>query len=161
MQVRAIFLCGRQKLILKMAASVALAAEQELPEGATDARMVRGSGVDSFFGSRAASEQGLKENSRPTWRSPPMSNPCNFGTIVGHAASKPRFFENRAGGATVKLGIFARNSFVSKTTGEVESEVVELTGYIADVSTGHWVYDHINTGDRVAVSYSLNSEQGK
>ncbi|MBM7825798.1 single-strand DNA-binding protein [Arcanobacterium pluranimalium] len=86
-----------------------------------------------------------------------MSNPCNFGTIVGHAASEPRFFENRAGGATVKLAVFARNSFVNKSTGEVESEIVELTSYLPDANVPG-VFGFIGTGDRVAVSYSLRTD---
>lgn len=87
-----------------------------------------------------------------------MSNPFNSGTVVGHAASEPRFFPNSKGGATVKLAVFARNAFVSKSTGEVESEIVELTGYIADAEVPG-VFAHIHTGDRVAVSYSLRTDR--
>ncbi|WP_347305986.1 single-stranded DNA-binding protein [Corynebacterium sp. SA-MJD20WY100] len=87
-----------------------------------------------------------------------MSNPFNNGTVVGHAASEPKIFPNRAGGATVKLSVFARNSFVNKNTGEVESEIVELAGYIADVEVPG-VFAHIRTGDRVAISYSLRTDR--
>lgn len=87
-----------------------------------------------------------------------MSNPFNSGTVVGHAASEPRFFENRAGGATVKLAVFARNAFINKNTGEVESEIVELTGYVADINSPG-VFGLIHTGDRVAVSYSLRTDR--
>lgn len=87
-----------------------------------------------------------------------MSNPFNSGIIVGHAASEPKLFPNKAGGATVKLAVFARNAFVSKSTGEVESEIVELTGYVADINSPG-VFAHIHTGDRVAISYSLRTDR--
>lgn len=87
-----------------------------------------------------------------------MSNPFNSGTVVGHAASEPKIFPNRAGGATVKLAVFARNAFVNKNSGEVESEIVELTGYVADVNAPG-VFGFIGTGDRVAVSYSLKTDR--
>ncbi|CAB0686584.1 hypothetical protein FRC0429_00807 [Corynebacterium diphtheriae] len=87
-----------------------------------------------------------------------MSNPFNNGVVMGHAASEPRFFENRSGGATVKLAVFAKNSFVSKNSGEVESEIVELAGYVADVNAPG-VFGFIGTGDRVAVSYSLKTDR--
>lgn len=88
-----------------------------------------------------------------------MSNPFNAGNVMGHAAAAPKIFPNSKGGATVKLSVFARNAYVSKSTGQVESEIEELTGYIADIAAGHGVYAHINTGDRVAVSYSLKTER--
>lgn len=87
-----------------------------------------------------------------------MSNPFNSGTIVGHAASEPKLFPNKAGGATVKLAVFARNAFVSKSTGEVESEIVELTSYIPNVNVPG-VFGLIHTGDRVAISYSLKTDR--
>ncbi|CAB0854129.1 hypothetical protein FRC0360_00685 [Corynebacterium diphtheriae] len=87
-----------------------------------------------------------------------MSNPLNHGVVMGHAASEPKIFPNRAGGATVKLSVFARNSFVNKNTGEVESEIVELAGYIADAEVPG-VFAHIRTGDRVAISYSLRTDR--
>ncbi|CAB0793072.1 hypothetical protein FRC0418_00585 [Corynebacterium diphtheriae] len=87
-----------------------------------------------------------------------MSNPFNSGVIVGHAASEPKIFPNRTGGATVKLSVFARNSFVNKNTGGVESEIVELTSYLPDANVPG-VFAHIHTGDRVAVSYSLRTDR--
>ena len=88
-----------------------------------------------------------------------MSNPFNSGIIVGNAASAPKLFPHANGtSATVKLSVFARNNFVNKQSGAVESEVVELTGYVADV-TKPGVFAHIGKGDRVAVSYSLKTDR--
>ena len=81
-----------------------------------------------------------------------MSNPFNSGTIVGNAAREPKVFEHANGGATVKL-----NTFKNKSTGKVESEIVELTGYMADAKN-LGVFGCINAGDRVAVSYSLKTD---
>ena len=47
-----------------------------------------------------------------------MSNPFNNGTIVGNAARAPKLFEHANGGATVKLSVYARNTFKNKTTGK-------------------------------------------
>lgn len=63
-----------------------------------------------------------------------MSNPFNNGTIVGNAAREPKIVEHSNGGATVKLNVYARNTFKSKSTGKVESEIVELTGYVQDAN---------------------------
>ncbi|MCI6205925.1 MAG: single-stranded DNA-binding protein [Corynebacterium glucuronolyticum] len=87
-----------------------------------------------------------------------MSNPLNHGVVMGHAASEPRYFPNSKGGATVKLAVFARNSFVSKSTGEVGAELIELTGYIPDAAEPG-VFDFIRTGDRIACSYSLKTDR--
>ena len=86
-----------------------------------------------------------------------MSNPFNNGTIVGNAARAPKLFEHANGGATVKLSVYARNTFKNKTTGKVESEIVELTGYV-QVAANPGVFGCIGSGDRVAVSYSLKTE---
>ena len=43
-----------------------------------------------------------------------MSNPFNNGTIVGNAARAPKLFEHANGGATVKLSVYARNTFKNK-----------------------------------------------
>ena len=86
-----------------------------------------------------------------------MSNPFNSGTIVGNAAREPKVFAHANGGATVKLNVYARNTFKSKSTGKVESEIVELTGYMADAKN-LGVFGCINAGDRVAVSYSLKTD---
>ena len=63
-----------------------------------------------------------------------MSNPFNNGTIVGNAARAPKLFEHANGGATVKLSVYARNTFKNKSTGKVEPEIVELTGYVQDAA---------------------------
>ena len=81
-----------------------------------------------------------------------MSNPFNNGTIVGNAARAPKLFEHANGGATVKL-----NTFKNKSTGKVESEIVELTGYVQDAANPG-VFGCIGSGDRVAVSYSLKTD---
>lgn len=86
-----------------------------------------------------------------------MSNPFNSGTIVGNAARAPKLFEHANGGATVKLSVYARNTFKNKDTGKVESEIAELTGYVADANN-LGVFGCINAGDRVAVSYSLKTD---
>ena len=86
-----------------------------------------------------------------------MSNPFNSGTIVGNAAREPKIFEHANGGATVKLNVYARNTFKSKTTGKVESEIVELTGYVQDANN-LGVFGCIGAGDRIAVSYSLKTD---
>ncbi len=86
-----------------------------------------------------------------------MSNPFNSGTIVGNTAREPKVFEHTNGGATVKLNVYARNTFKNKTTGRVESEIVELTGYVQDAKN-LGVFGCINAGDRVAVSYSLKTD---
>lgn len=86
-----------------------------------------------------------------------MSNPFNNGTIVGNAARAPKLFEHANGGATVKLSVYARNTFKNKTTGKVESEIVELTGYVQDAKNPG-VFGCIGSGDRVAVSYSLKTD---
>lgn len=86
-----------------------------------------------------------------------MSNPFNSGSIVGNAACAPKVFAHANGGATVKLSVYARNTFKNKSTGKVGSEIVELTGYVqgADIPG---VFSYINAGDRVAVSYSLKTD---
>lgn len=86
-----------------------------------------------------------------------MSNPFNNGTIVGNAAREPKVFAHANGGATVKLNVYARNTFKNKNTGKVESEIVELTGYVQDANN-LGVYGCIGAGDRVAVSYSLKTD---
>lgn len=86
-----------------------------------------------------------------------MSNPFNSGTIVGNTAREPKIFEHSNGGATVKLNVYARNTFKSKSTGKVESEIVELTGYVPDAKQ-LGVFGCIGAGDRVAVSYSLKTD---
>ena len=43
-----------------------------------------------------------------------MSNPFNNGTIVGNAARAPKLFEHANGGATVKLSVYARNTFKNR-----------------------------------------------
>ena len=86
-----------------------------------------------------------------------MSNPFNNGTIVGNAARAPKLFEHANGSATVKLSVYARNAFKNKTTGKVESEIVELTGYVQDAANPG-VFDCVGSGDRVAVSYSLKTD---
>lgn len=86
-----------------------------------------------------------------------MSNPFNTGIITGNAAREPKIFEHANGGATVKLNVYARNTFKSKTTGKVESEIVELTGYVQDAKN-LGVFGCIGSGDRVAVSYSLKTD---
>lgn len=86
-----------------------------------------------------------------------MSNPFNTGIITGNAARAPKLFEHANGGATVKLNVYARNAFKSKSTGKVESEIVELTGYVADAKQ-LGVFGCISAGDRVAVSYSLKTD---
>ena len=86
-----------------------------------------------------------------------MSNPFNNGTSVGNAAREPKIFEHANGGATVKLNVYARNTFKNKSTGKVESEIVELTGYVADAKN-LGVFGCIGAGDRVAVSYSLKTD---
>ena len=86
-----------------------------------------------------------------------MSNPFNNGTIVGNAARAPKLFEHANGGATVKLSVYARNTFKNKATGKVESEIVELTGYVQDAKNPG-VFGCIGSGDRVAVSYSLKTD---
>ena len=86
-----------------------------------------------------------------------MSNPFNNGTITGNAAREPKVFAHANGGATVKLNVYARNTFKNKTTGKVESEIVELTGYVPD-SNNLGVFGCIGAGDRVAVSYSLKTD---
>ena len=85
-----------------------------------------------------------------------MSNPFNNGIITGNAAREPKVFAHANGGATVKLNVYARNTFKNKNTGKVESEIVELTGYVQDANN-LGVYDCIGAGDRVAVSYSLKT----
>ena len=85
-----------------------------------------------------------------------MSNPFNNGTLVGNAAREPKVYAHANGGATVKLNVYARNTFKNKNTGKVESEIVELTGYVQDANN-LGVYGCIGAGDRVAVSYSLKT----
>jgi len=86
-----------------------------------------------------------------------MSNPFNTGIITGNAAREPKIFEHANGGATVKLNVYARNTFKNKNTGKVESEIVELTGYVKDAKN-LGVFGCIGAGDRVAVSYSLKTD---
>ena len=86
-----------------------------------------------------------------------MSNPFNSGIITGNAAREPKVFAHANGGATVKLNVYARNTFKDKNTGKVESEIVELTGYVADAKN-LGVFGCIGAGDRVAVSYSLKTD---
>lgn len=86
-----------------------------------------------------------------------MSNPFNTGTIVGNAAREPKVFAHANGSATVKLNVYARNTFKNKSTGKVESEIVELTDYVADAKN-LGVFGCIGAGDRVAVSYSLKTD---
>ena len=86
-----------------------------------------------------------------------MSNPFNNGTIVGNAARAPKLFEHTNGSATVKLSVYARNTFKNKSTGKVDSEIVELTGYVQDAGAPG-VFSCINAGDRIAVSYSLKTD---
>lgn len=86
-----------------------------------------------------------------------MTNPFNNGSIVGNTARAPKLFEHANGGATVKLSVYARNAFKNKSTGKVESEIVELTGYVQDAANPG-VFGCIGSGDRVAVSYSLKTD---
>ena len=86
-----------------------------------------------------------------------MSNPFNNGTVVGNAARAPKLFEHANGGATVKLSVYTRNTFKNKSTGKVESEIVELTGYVQGVGSPG-VFGCIDAGDRIAVSYSLKTD---
>lgn len=86
-----------------------------------------------------------------------MSNPFNAGIITGNAAREPKVFANSNGGATVKLNVYTRNAFKNKNTGKVESETVELTGYVQDAKN-LGVFGCIGAGDRVAVSYSLKTD---
>lgn len=86
-----------------------------------------------------------------------MSNPFNNGTIVGNTARAPKLFEHANGSATVKLSVYARSTFKNKSTGKVESDIVDLTGYVQDAGTPG-VFNCINAGDRIAVSYSLKTD---
>ena len=86
-----------------------------------------------------------------------MSNPFNSGIITGNAAREPKVFAHANGGATVKLNVYARNTFKDKNTGKVESEIVELTGYVQDAKN-LGVFGCIGAGDRVAVAYSLKTD---
>lgn len=86
-----------------------------------------------------------------------MSNPFNAGVITGNVARAPKLFEHANGSATVKLNVYARNAFKNKSTGEVESEMVELTGYVKDADNPG-VFSCIHAGDRIAVSYSLKTD---
>ena len=78
-------------------------------------------------------------------------------SIVGNAARAPKLFEHANGSATVKLSVYARNTFKNKATGKVESEIVELTGYVQDAKNPG-VFGCVGSGDRVAVSYSLKTD---
>ena len=86
-----------------------------------------------------------------------MSNPLNHGLVMGHAASEPKISPELRRRSNSKMAVFARNAFVNKTTGEVESEIVELTSYLPDANV-RGVFGLIHTGDRVAISYSLKTD---
>lgn len=85
-----------------------------------------------------------------------MANPFNNGTFIGNLAADPVVFAQSNGARVIKASVYARNNFVTKSTGKVESEKADFTQYVAPGKKS--AFDFLSKGDMVAVNYRVGTD---
>lgn len=88
-----------------------------------------------------------------------MTNPLNNGVLTGRLAGAVRTFDNKDGSKSIHFTIFADRNFKNRTTGERDSDAIEVRAFIPSGAKSVGPYGLIDKGSRVAVAYELRSSR--
>lgn len=84
-------------------------------------------------------------------------NMNNYGIIRGRLTDDPTFYFNSDGSRRVVLRVAAQNDFVSKFTGNRESQFIPLEGFISNKVKDNGLYNRIHKGDKVSIQYEVRN----
>ena len=85
-----------------------------------------------------------------------MTNPRNFGTVIGNLAAKPTIFpHNGKASATAAVTVYVRNNYKNKD-GSVSSQRIDLSTYLPDANE-LGILEHVDEGMLVSIPYHLES----
>lgn len=86
-----------------------------------------------------------------------MANLNNQGSVIGRLAADPRVFTNADGSKKVLLTVYADRAYKNATTGQRDSDRVQLEAWVRAETEGIGVFGHMHTGDLVSLGYSIRS----
>lgn len=85
------------------------------------------------------------------------TNLNNFAMCTGRLVRNPRFFENKDGSKKVLITVACKRNYVSKSTGRVESDFIELQGFIPAKAQNLGVYAYMSKRDQVSFGYTVET----
>ena len=88
-----------------------------------------------------------------------MANLNNYGHIEGRLTKNPVYFTNRDGSKKVMLTVAAKRNYKNKATGQVDSDFIEVEGFVSAGVPGLGIYDYLSARDRVGIGYSVQSSR--
>ena len=85
-----------------------------------------------------------------------MMNLDNFGLATGRLVNIPAIFNNHNRSRTVRFTIAVPNSYTN-ADGSRSSQFLPFTDFIPANAKTNGIYDNLEVGDRVSVSYSISN----
>lgn len=82
---------------------------------------------------------------------------ANMGVAIGRVGAL-RSWENSDGSKSVRLTVYVRREW-KDSAGVTGSDAVELSAFVPVSVDGLGVFDHVSTGDQIAVQYAVRSGQ--
>lgn len=84
-------------------------------------------------------------------------NMNNYGIVRGRLTEDPRFYTNKDGSKKVTIRVAVQNNYVSKSSGERESQFLPFEAMIAKDAADDGVYARIHKGDKIGVQFELKN----
>lgn len=88
-----------------------------------------------------------------------MANVNNYGHVEGRLTKNPRVFVNKDGSKKVMITVAVKRNYKNATTDEVDSDFIEMEGFVRAGIPGLGVFDMISARDRVGIGYTLQSQR--
>lgn len=85
-----------------------------------------------------------------------MKNLRNFGVVTGRLSKGLTIYNNKDGSRKIQFSIAAPDNYVDKD-GNRGSQFIPLEAFISASQKTNGVYDYIDCGDLVSVSYSVRN----
>lgn len=86
-----------------------------------------------------------------------MANIRNFGIAEGRLTKDPAVFTNSDGSKKVMVTVAVQDNYKSKTTGERNTQFINLEAFISNKSKGLGAFDYMHKGDLVGFEYTIRS----
>lgn len=86
-----------------------------------------------------------------------MANIRNFGIAEGRLTKDPAVFTNSDDSKKVMVTVAVQDNYKSKTTGERNTQFINLEAFISNKSKGLGAFDYMHKGDLVGFEYTIRS----
>lgn len=85
-----------------------------------------------------------------------MMNLDNFGIATGRVSTAVKIFTNKNRSRAIRFTIAVPNNYTNPD-GSRSSQFLPFTDFIPANAKSNGIYDNLEVGDRVSVSYSINN----